>query len=312
MRIAKPRSANNSPRSAMLQSRRRTLIGENLQGRFHSQPANTSYLPTPPYEQPNELSQEREQKPARPVSWHPSTQHLVHPTAYPQQSPMDYPYAAYSDVEMFSNYQQLPPTPTTYSGYTSPASAFSPLSLPYSNAEPQQYLPPASRTYPTQQAPVYDPTVQSTHCVVGRVSEIPYQQAPQVVGGSLDWRSFASGSGFDRCTAPPTPEYFTQSQQPEAKLATEESIPYQPLEDEDEDCEILYGMGLYDAPDKSIEDPHLDLHRSTIFSLLGGAAVYPEPTGKGLKLEDAWEPPASDDEDDSKDGDDDAEGEEQD
>lgn len=117
---------------------------------------------------------------------------------------------------------------------------------------------------------------------------------------------------FNVSSAPPTPEYFNQCPEPETKLATEESIPFQPLEEDESEGEILYGMGLYDAPDKSYNDASLDLHRSTIMSLLGGAGSYPEPTGKGLKLEDAWEPPASDDEDEGSGSEQDAEGEDQD
>ncbi len=54
-----------------------------------------------------------------------------------------------------------------------------------------------------------------------------------------------------------------------------------------------YGMGLYDAPEKS----QLEYHRSAVISLLGPAGSSPEPTGKGLKLEDAWDPPALEDDD---------------
>lgn len=126
---------------------------------------------------------------------------------------------------------------------------------------------------------------------------------------SLEWESFVA-HGFDRCTAPPTPEDFVQAPRAEPRLQSEESIPYQPLESDEEEGEILYGMGLYDTPEKPDIDTQLGYHRSTISSLLGNAYTYPEPTGKGLKLEDAWEPPASDDED-SQEGDDDAEGEEQ-
>ena len=66
-------------------------------------------------------------------------------------------------------------------------------------------------------------------------------------------------------------------------------------EDEDEG-EILIGMGLYDPPDKFDTDPTLETYRNSVAGLLGAAYKYPEPTGKGLKLEDAWEPPESDDE----------------
>lgn len=133
---------------------------------------------------------------------------------------------------------------------------------------------------------------------------MPYLPAPQV-GGPLSWDAFAV-HGFDGCSGPPTPEDFAQVPKAATKLATEDSIPYQPLEDDESEGEILYGMGLYDAPEKN---SLLDFHRSTVFSLLGSGVAYPEPTGKGLKLEDAWEPPASDDEDDEEDGENDAEGE---
>ncbi|KAK0615962.1 hypothetical protein B0T17DRAFT_496893 [Bombardia bombarda] len=308
MRITKPSSANNSPRSSMMQSRRKTLIGESLQSRFHPQAIDPTYLPTPASEMPSESMYEREARPARPVSWHPSSHNFAYPQAYQQQINMLYPYSPYSETEGFPTYQQLPPTPAAYSGYSSP-SGFSPSSLPYSTIDAPPFYPPTTQAFSTQ-ASIYQPTTHSNYVSASTVSTIPYQTAPNVVGGALDWKSFATYDNFD--TAPPTPEDLQQFQQPGTKLATEDSIPYQPLEDDESDGEILYGMGLYDAPDKSADDSRLDLHRSTIFSLLGGGGAYPEPTGKGLKLEDAWEPPASDDEDGSNDSDEDGEGDEQD
>ncbi|KAK3378458.1 hypothetical protein B0H63DRAFT_247950 [Podospora didyma] len=315
-RITKPGSANNSPRSAIVQSRRRTFIGDGLQGRLPPQHAiDMSYLPTPASEQSSEPVYERESKPPRPVSWHPSSQYIVQPQNYPQQpTAMLYPYSTYGEVEAMPSYQTLPPTPAVYSGYTSPSSTFSPLSLPYSGFGSQQVYSPPTQSLPAQQAPIFRPAYRTNLEQEGVVSEIPYRPGPRLAGGSLDWESFAAQGGFDRGTAPPTPEDFDQAQKIETKLATEESIPYQPLEDDESDGEILYGMGLYDAPNKSVQDPSLDLHRSTILSLLGGVASYPEPTGKGLKLEDAWEPPASDDEEDmdgEDDGEDDGDGDDQ-
>jgi len=140
---------------------------------------------------------------------------------------------------------------------------------------------------------------------------------PTIVGGALDWDAFAA-QGFDRYAAPPTPEDFVVHHQPLQKIETtappkvaheEETIPYEPLDDDESDGEILYGMGLYDTPER---DSAVDFHRSTVFSLLGSSATQPEKTGKGLKLEDAWEPPASDDEDEDEDEEEDAEGEDQD
>lgn len=90
-------------------------------------------------------------------------------------------------------------------------------------------------------------------------------------------------------------------------VSSEDSIPYQPLDDSEEEGEILIGMGLYDAPDKADEDPELDNYRTSASHLLG--TTYRR--GQGLKLEEAWEPPATDDEEDEEDDSDDADGEEQ-
>ncbi|MCH8947783.1 MAG: hypothetical protein IH789_09180 [Acidobacteria bacterium] len=73
---------------------------------------------------------------------------------------------------------------------------------------------------------------------------------------------------------------------------------------------ILVGMGLYDTPETFDEDPQLNNYRSTVSSLLGSTYRPQEPRGKGLKLEETWEPPKSDDgeDDDDEDEDDDSEG----
>lgn len=122
----------------------------------------------------------------------------------------------------------------------------------------------------------------------------------------FDWGNFAT-NGFEKSTAPPTPESFLPIQHPEPIFPKEESIPYHPLSDDtpEEDGEILCGMGLYDNPaleKASAFDPHLDSYRSSVMSQLLGSTPQREPSGQGLKLEETWNPPASDDEDD-EDGD---------
>jgi len=326
MRITKPGSANNSPRSNILQSRRRTLIGEGQQ-RPHLQPVD-NYLPTPTAELQYEAAFESEKRQARPLSWHPPSQQVPPQQLYRHQISLPYVFPTYNEAEHFASYQQLPPTPAVYSGYNSPASAFSPLTLPYSSMGSQQYCspsrrPPSAQQQP-QQAPAYHPDQSPIYgSSIGNnsssssSSELAYQPAPGLsttAGGALDWETFAA-QGFDRYAAPPTPEDFVAHHQPLQKVEAiaptkvtpeEETIPFQPLEDDESEGEILYGMGLYDAPDR---EPALDFHRSTVFSLLGGSVPYPEPTGKRLKLEDAWEPPASDDEEEEGEEDADAEAE---
>jgi len=98
-------------------------------------------------------------------------------------------------------------------------------------------------------------------------------------------------------TTPPTPSSFPPTQ-PLQPAATEAAI--RVLDEPEEEGEILIGMGLYDTPGKYDEDPHLNNYRSTVSSLLGSSIRPREPTGKGLKLEETWEPPKSDDEEDEE------------
>ncbi|KAL2135191.1 hypothetical protein VTI74DRAFT_9397 [Chaetomium olivicolor] len=337
MRIAKPGSANNSPRTSALQSRRRTLIGDGFQGRpqTRSPAMDQVYLPTPASETPNEPFYTQQTGPARPLSWHPSsqpTQQWLLPYQDSSCNTTPYPYPTYSDAEMLASLQQIPPTPAVYSGYASPASSFSPLSLPYSNFSSQPICSPLSQPLPVQQ----DTPLLDNYPSADTLSEIPYLPPPHVTDGSIGWDPYATSNAIlSRQTAPPTPEDFScgllpnqppqqqqqqqqqreqeQKQEQEQRMKQEPAVTvpqtYEPLihnEDDDEpEGEILYGMGLYDAPD------HNKGH-SVVLSLFGGAGDQKEAdTGKGLglKLEDAWEPPASEDEDGE---DDDGEGQEED
>lgn len=119
----------------------------------------------------------------------------------------------------------------------------------------------------------------------------------------LDWRSFAE-HGFDR-TSPPTPENVPQVQHIKTAVKSEEMVPYEPLQESEDEGEILVGMGLYDAPDKYEADPGLNNYRSSLSSLLGGAPKLQDSPGKGLKLEETWQPPESDDEEDEDEEEDD-------
>lgn len=100
-------------------------------------------------------------------------------------------------------------------------------------------------------------------------------------------------------TTPPTPDSSVQSEQAQPAVS-EDAFPFESLDESEEEGEILVGMGLYDTPDKYEEDPQLDHYRSTVSSLLGSTYRASEPTGKGLTLEEAWEPPNSDDEEEEE------------
>jgi len=279
-------------------------MGDGPMVRRNYQALDHGYLATPGSDMSGEFSMGSTMRSPRPVSWHPSS-HLVQT----QMAPQPYNYPTYNEMELFPNFQQFPPTPAAYSGYTSPSSIFSPLSLPYSGFEAPPYFPADGWSAAPPMAP--------NSISPGECQALPEQlaaalpQPSQMAGpdASDEWGSFVK-HGFNRCTAPPTPESYHATEQLEPKVPTEDSIQYQRLEDDESEGEILIGMGLYDPPEKEVTDPTLESYRTSVAHLLGSAYAYPEPTGKGLKLEDAWEPPEIDDEEDDEDSD--AKGEEQD
>jgi hypothetical protein len=210
----------------------------------------------------------------------------------------------YHPKDSFFAYQNLPPTPAAYSGHTSPVSAFSPSLLPYAAAAQSISRPAYVSSDPWIPVPQ-----ASSNCYNPSGSSDAAGQFPAYVDpASYNWHAYAP-HGLQSCTAPPTPDEFQVAQQPQS-VPAEECIPYQPLEDPEEDedeGEILVGMGLYDLPSKTDTDPQLDHYRTTTSQLLD--TTY--RSGKGWKLEEAWEPPTTDDEDSEEDADGDEQGEEE-
>ncbi|KAI0123002.1 hypothetical protein BJ170DRAFT_120813 [Xylariales sp. AK1849] len=304
MRVVKPSSANNSPQAMM--QRRRTLMNDGNLARRRQYALDQAFL----HQQlqgaasPYDAYQEPVKKTNRPVSWHPSS-HIQQPQTQLQQLPhfdiSQYAIPAstpYSEADLYSGYQHFPPTPVVYSGHTSPASTFSPLSLPYTTSS-QPQIPPHYVSTDNWIAPVYsNPTTYATNGSPGTMEPFP----PFAGQSSFNWETFTT-HGFNSGTTPPTPDNYQPVPSPMPTVPSEESIPYQALDEPEEEGEILIGMGLYDTPGKSETDPELDHYRTTASHLLGMA--YRK--GAGLKLEEAWEPPK----DDEADSEDDADTEEQ-
>lgn len=303
------------------------MIGDGFQPRFHAQQqtVDTTYLTTPTSEIPSEQYYEPEVKRARPVSWHPSPHHYGQAPLYQSASntPMLCSYPAYSEAEILASLQQLPPTPAVYSGYTSPAESFSPLSLPYSgfNSQEQQVYSPQAQVQVSQhqhsqpqQAPIFRPVPGANYGPSGALTEMSYP-AETALPSLTSWTSYAAVTNnaplVNHHTAPPTPEDFactlnlsSENTYTTPSKVAEVSVQAVHVQDDEseEEGEILYGMGLYDPPTQSAPTVQ-DLHRSTIFSLLGGppsSADFNTKEGLGLKLEETWEPPASDDEDEDE------------
>ncbi|KAF4628309.1 hypothetical protein G7Y89_g9846 [Cudoniella acicularis] len=296
MRVVKPNSASNSPRGSIGLGRRRTVMSDSPYRRRVPM-VDQSVVPS---SSAGFISNDGLQIPTRsnrPMSWHPASQNAPQPTYQPSYQAPTY--------DMNNQYQpaNLPPTPVVYSGYTSPASTFSPLSIPYTGYEPEQYhfqdtsvhCQPNDGYFVNQQVMVQQQQTIYTPPTTTNMDSTMYSH--------FDWSNFAT-NGFESSTTPPTPDNFLPIQHPEASFPAEESIPYHPLSDTESVEDDLVGVGLYDTPEDAkspSSDPHLDNYRSLLMSqFLGATYRRPESTGKGLKLEETWNPPASDDEDDDE------------
>ncbi|KAG7419024.1 hypothetical protein LZL87_000628 [Fusarium oxysporum] len=289
MRVTKPSSANNSPRSSGFMARRKTLMNDgNSQRRQQQIMEHLATFCDVESQQPAPRS-------SRPVSWHPGS--------YGQQPYVQAQQPAYAlttshlptdHQDLHGNYAHYSPTMGSTSCGTSPL-AFSHLPLPYQSTDNMTYNP-----YHGTNVPHHSPAASMV--LPGR--QLPVISAPAEATDSngWDWNTFIMhGIGS---TTPPTPETLPQTQL--SQPAVSEDPHYQALEDAaEEDSEILVGMGLYDTPEKYNEDPQLNNYRSTVSSLLGSSFRTHEPQGKGLKLEETWEPPKSDEEDEDDDEDED-------
>lgn len=237
-------------------------------------------------------------RPTRPVSWHPNM-FTPQPYAMQQQSAF-HPLtpAIYTEQQELSGaYPSISPVMASYSNNTSPVSAFSPLPMANYQNYPPQYLDQGAWDIPQQpsQYPAYAEALPAlTHA----------SSLDTPAANNMDWTSYMPhGMGN---TTPPTPDSFICLPSSEPTVS-EDTVPYEALDktEDEEEGEILVGMGLYDTPDKYEEDPQLNNYRSTAGYLLGAPYQRKEPTGKGLKLEETWVPPQSDDDDEEDEGSDD-------
>ncbi|KXJ93128.1 hypothetical protein Micbo1qcDRAFT_161063 [Microdochium bolleyi] len=336
MRVVKPSSTSNSPQARA--ARRRTMMADSNIARRRGQQIdhNTLQQHFQQHTSFGTATEEQSKRSSRPVSWHPSSnpqvyqqqqqqieriqqqrgQHLPQQNnpcynTYLHQAPtytLPTPLA-YAEEDHYTRYQTIPPTPAQFSAQNSPLSGFTPLiptstSAAANSESPPHYFAPA--IWNQTQRPLY---ADATGC--GGSPDALEAFPPLPTSSAETWDDVQQGAFYGGVT-PPTPQNMQSAQHHEAiAVPPEDSIPYEPLQGSEDEGEILIGMGLYEDPEKTDTDPWLDNYRRTTTELLG--STY-RRVGQGLKLEESWEPPASDDENDNEDSNSerDADGEEHD
>ncbi|RCI08636.1 hypothetical protein L249_4870 [Ophiocordyceps polyrhachis-furcata BCC 54312] len=286
MRINKPSSANSSPRSS---GRRRTFVVDTLQRQMMDYLSIPCSIGHRQHHHHHHHRQHQHHDPPkqsfRPMSWHPSSYMQPQRTAgYPLPIGLHTTADSY-DMSCSGQPDFSPMMAASYSNDTSPCSTFSPLPLFTDCSRPDGW------DFPQRATPLYTPTSSDmSEPFLAATQQQQQQQQQQQRALAPDWDTFVM-QGYD-ATSPPTPE------NPPAMQSQEPAVPYQ-TQAEEEEGEILVGMGLYDGPEKQLdEDPQLNNYRSTVSCLLGSSLRPLEPRGKGLKLEETWEPPRCEDDND--------------
>jgi hypothetical protein len=249
---------------------------------------------------------------SRPVSWHPASFHQA--MQYQQQQaaafhhfsqqmpapyyPQQQQHFQQPSPDVFSAcaaQQSYSPAQTAYSNEGSPCS-FVNVGLPAQcggdfGAIPSYIdIPTWDLAQPMAATAGYLPT--TTYSDFLPAAPAGYIGTPPMEG--LDWASFAMNA-FS-LNAPPTPEVLSQPMMvmmPELDATGSVSS-----DDEEDDGEVLVGMGLYDDDDddkKLSMDSGLDRARSMSMLMGGGGAAPTVPAGKGLRLEETWQPPKTED-----------------
>ncbi|RKF75102.1 putative cell morphogenesis protein las1 [Golovinomyces cichoracearum] len=244
---------------------------------------------------------------SRPVSWHASSYIPIPPCENSQASsaPQSETYHSQQSFQL----------PSTLSGYftspISPGSISSPELLPINESEsPNNYCPDpvmptsfyasdstflADQSWPLESLP-------PSSCYYPDQLQSPFGKEDSFSYFHLNWNT-PHPRHMDKnvMDLPPTPHDTLPCLSDHAVCLPEDAPPIHDQNKEED--EILIGMGLYDHPEsvKSSFVPPYDLFCSHPTSELTLAkTAYEESQGRGLKLEERYIPPISDDEEDDE------------
>ena len=269
MGIMKPSTTvNNSPRPVR---HRRTTVNGTTQSRMA--PRVVDYTQLPAAFAPTA---------GRPMSWHPGS--FSQTMQYPQQQQQQQQQQVYPQWQPYQDtYLSYSPSTTSYSCNGSPSS-YSPMPLPSTGFEQSSYFNFGSWPMTQQPMPNYLSTPSETFSEPFPMVLSNYNNTPLLD----DWTLFTMPNMAPQ--SPLKPEILPQQQPPKQQQQQQPQLSLLSGGDDD-GGEILVGMGLYDESDKLIDDPQSDCSPSSMSMLMGSM-----PTGKGLKLEETWQPPESEDE----------------
>lgn len=166
----------------------------------------------------------------------------------------------------------------------------------------QQNTPLQFPSYALPMNNYYDNSYASTplDMPMANQSTFPAQQDYNMYNTNL----IVPNSFMAASTTPPTPETFPMQDQFQPQYIAAQDFS---LDNQEDEGEVLVGLGLYSAPEKTPVKPVVDSHLAELYARAGMPVLEEKnKAGKGLKLEETWEPPKEEESDG-----DDAEGEEE-
>ncbi|MCJ1386548.1 hypothetical protein MMC17_009674 [Xylographa soralifera] len=301
-RVLKPNSVGNSPQNPQ---RRRTVTAQTT-SRRRSEMYNQNNPTSRPGAEPQPGHPSWSMSNVRPVSWHPSSMG-INRSSLRATSTRTSSYEPQTRNSMIG-YQTVAmnglPTPMTQPDLNSncPVDPFFSLDgscIPYQQPITQQSQPPITTPQGYDPAGLsldtsyqsYVPSDSSYHLEFPTVPlSGDYPTCSPMTYATQTWAE--SLSAFPTYTAPPTPD-FLPIQNP-SDMWQGATTAVQPRLTKPRSKELV-GMGLYDTPDRNSFslDSATDSHVGSFI-----ADPHHESLGKGLKLEETWQPPAEEEEDD--------------
>lgn len=284
-RVMKTNSAGSSPRNI---ERRKTVMSQ--APTRHRSTLDDHYTNMLSFGGQQPITQDRQQPATRPRSWHPSS--LAQGHSHGQPEPAVHQFRDSKRIQTTANSVSLPSSIQSNLYVPNPTILNPSLGAGYhtqqmmSNEYQQYPYAVGPDIYPYGPLSLSDPSANSSF-YTRRGFYNP--QDSSSVHSYNSWSGGPAAATFD-VTTPSTPDILPIQHPPHPAVS---SNWHQGSQLAKQSSKELVGMGLYDVPDSSTSFGSVG--EPLQYFLLSQTGPYPlyQPTGKGLKLEETWQPPAA-------------------
>jgi len=286
-RVMKINSAGSSPRNI---ERRKTVMSQ--APIRHRSTLDDHYANMLSFGGQQPLAQDRTQPSARPRSWHPSSLPQGHRSGQTEAA-VHHQLRGSRRTQFAANTASLPSSlhsnvyvPSTTNLNPSLGAAYLSYPMTLSNQYQEYPYTIGPEFYPYGPLSFPDPSAKPA---LERYRGFYNPQDSSPIHSYDNWSGGPAAVGFN-VTTPSTPD-FLPIQHPPHPAVSSDRHPHAQLAKQP--SKELVGMGLYDDPDSSPTFGSMDESQPGFSRSQSEAYPLLQPTGKGLKLEETWQPPAA-------------------